>query len=141
MTQQIPDDIFYFYPEKVDSIKKQWEAVMSLAIWGDLLSDQIGKTPRMRKRLLDLGESIKSYFAPKDWIDQPRQQLKSALGSSIKLRDSLEAFKTSRKLVVKGADIERFNATCETLEAELMELIVEFENKWAQALDSLGYDD
>lgn len=141
MSQQLPENIFYFDPQQIASLQQNWEAIMSLAMWGDVQSDQIGKAPRMRKRLLDLGESLQSFFSSKEWIEQPRQQLKSALGSSIKLRDSLSAFEASKKFIVKGDDLEAFIKACKTLEDELMSLLVQKENDWASALDSLGYSD
>jgi len=141
MSQQLPENIFKYSSSYIQSIQKQWENLMSLAMWGEIQSDKIGKSPRMRKRLLELGESIQSFFSSKDWVEQPRQQLKSALGSSIKLRDSLTAFKASVEFIVKGQDCAQFKQACTELEQELMSLLVEKENEWANALDSLGYSD
>lgn len=134
-------DLFYFDPEKIRIIQHRWERMMSLIVWGDIHSDQIGKLPRARKRLLEVGESIRSFIAPKDWIAQPRQQLKSALGSSIKLRDSLTAFESSCHTLVSGADLESFQIELNSFNAELMDLLVSCENKWAEKLDVMGYDD
>ena len=114
---------------------------MSMAMWSSINSDKIGKLTRMRKRLLELGESIQSFFSDKDWIEQPRQQLKSALGSSIKLRDSLTAFLASVDFINTGVDVQAFLAASKKLEETLMELLIEKENIWATALDNMGYND
>jgi len=110
-------------------------------MWSSLNSDKIGKLTRMRKRLLELGESIQSFFSDKDWIAQPRQQLKSALGSSIKLRDGLTAFLVSVEFINTGTDVQTFLVASKALEQSLMEVLIEKENIWASALDNLGYDD
>lgn len=134
-------DPFYINPEKIRDIQSHWERLMSLIVWGDIHSDQIGKLPRARKRLLEVGENIRSFTSSKEWISQPRQQLKSALGSSIKLRDSLSAFETSCSSLVSGTDLESFQSEKLALTTKLMDLLVECENRWAEQLDAMGYED
>lgn len=114
---------------------------MALLMWGDLQSEQIGRVTRVRKRLLEVGESYRSFIAAKDWIDQPRQQLKSALGSSIKLRDSLGALESNAKAITRGQDLEQFHTLMTQLSTAIMALITESENKWAEQLDAMGYAD
>ena len=141
MIHTLPPNCFQYAPEQIDAIQAQWNQLMSMAMWSKINSDKIGKLTRMRKRLLELGESIQSFFSDKDWIAQPRQQLKSALGSSIKLRDSLTAFLASAEFINTGADVAAFLNASKALEQTLMELMIEKENIWATALDNLGYDD
>ncbi len=125
----------------IHAIQQQWNTLMALLMWGDIGSDQVGRLTRARKRLLDTGEAIQSFFTSKDWISQPRQQLKSALGSSVRLRDSLEALQASCKALNRGADLAQFNLQLAKLQQTLLAIMVEHENRWALELDALACDE
>ena len=135
------ENAFDFNQAEVEAIKQQWQALINMVVWGDIQSNQIGKLPRLRKRVLEVGESFRSFIAPKDWIEQPRQQLKSALGSSIKLRDSLATMLTQAAAISGGKDFDAFKLQVAALDSSIQAIIGQYENEWANLLDSLGYED
>lgn len=127
--------------EEAEVLKGHWQSLMAHIMWKDVQSDQIGKLSRTSKRLLDLGESLRSYISAKDWINQPRQQLKSALGSSIKVRDSFESFKSNAELLNRGNDIDQFKSMMKQFESELFDILTLYENQWAEQLEALNNDE
>jgi len=131
---------FAFDEEKLKQLKAHWLDVMQLLMFGDVGSKKIGALPRSRKRLLEVGESFGSFISSKTWIDQPRQQLKSALGSSVKLRDSLSALGLVNKHITEGADAENYQQEVKALELGFMTLLMHHENLWASILDGQDSD-
>ena len=132
---------FEFNDEKLKEIKSKWIEVMQLLMWCDVSSKKIGALPRSRKRVLEVGESFGSFISSKAWIEQPRQQLKSALGSSVKLRDSLSALSLVNKHITEGDDAGKYQQLVSELDELLMELILKYEYKWADILDKQNDDD
>jgi len=127
---------FEFDQNRLNDIKTKWLALVQLLMWGDVSSKKIGALPRSRKRVLEVGESFGSFIAEKTWITQPRQQLKSALGSSVKLRDSLSALSLVSKHITEGGDAEKYQHLAKELDEMLVELILEYEYKWADILEA-----
>ena len=132
---------FEFKNEQIEKIKSKWLEVVQLLMWCDVSSKKIGALPRSRKRILEVGESFGSFISSKEWITQPRQQLKSALGSSVKLRDSLSALTLVNKHITEGAESEKYQRLVKELDDMLMALILEYEFKWAELLDNQFGDD
>lgn len=132
---------FEFDAQRIDKIKEKWIDVMQLLMWCDVSSKKIGALPRSRKRVLEVGESFGSFISSKTWITQPRQQLKSALGSSVKLRDGLSALTLVNKHITEGADAAQYQLQVKALDEMLMELILEYEYKWADILESQNADE
>ncbi|MDH5258313.1 MAG: hypothetical protein OEX07_09895, partial [Gammaproteobacteria bacterium] len=114
---------FEFDENQLNEIKEKWLDIVKLLMWGDVSSKKIGALPRSRKRVLEVGESFGSFVASKSWIEQPRQQLKSALGSSVKLRDSLSALGLVNKHITEGEEAETYQKQVVELELLIMELI------------------
>ena len=125
-----------FEPSQVLSLKQYWRTLMDLCVWGQLESGKLGALPRLRKRVLEMGENLASLFGNREWIPQPHQQLKSALGTSVKVRDSLLALERSAVLVEKGADYAEFEKTLIAFRDELLGMLERHEAEWASLLES-----
>lgn len=122
--------------EKIAAFKVSWLRLMELSVWGDVSINKIGAMPRLRKRLLEIGENIQSLIAARAWIPHPREQLKSALGASIKLRDSITAVDTLITQVDGGRQRNEFLPLWQELKTSLTTFVAEHENRWANLLDS-----
>ena len=120
----------------VADLRTQWQQLISLSVWGALRSQKLGALPRLRKRLLELGENLASLMAARDWIPQPRERVKSALGASIKLRDSLLALERAAQLLHDGDDFAEFESLLLRFRQQLLQLLEHHEPRWAALLDS-----
>lgn len=122
-------------PGWVGRARQAWLAAMELAVWGDVRSSRLGVTARIRKRVLEVGERLKSLSADRNWIPHPREQLKNALASALNLRNSLSELERAAGGLEGGADLEAFIAGLSKLR-EVVEQSAPLENQWAQLLDS-----
>ncbi len=122
-------------PDWEAEARQVWLAAMELAVWGDLRSSRLGAMPRLRKRLLDAGEKLKSLVADRAWIPHPREQLKNALGSALNLRDSLGELERAAASIDGGCDLEALRADLGTLRRAI-EKIEPRETSWVQLLDT-----
>lgn len=127
-------------PQWRAEIESQWTRLMALAVWGDLKCANIGALPKLRKRVLDLGEKWRSLFNDRSWIPHPRERLKNILGSALSLRDSLQATERATQDLIGGADLAQFNAVFAHLRRAIVEDIAQREHAWATALDSINKD-
>lgn len=119
----------------VRSARQAWLALMELAVWGDLGSSRLGVLPRVRKRVLEVGEKFKSLTADRAWIPHPREQIKNALASALGLKESLSELERAAASLDGGADLDAF---IEGL-GELRRLVAgtaPLEDCWAQLLDT-----
>ncbi|MDR3391046.1 MAG: hypothetical protein P4L77_04865 [Sulfuriferula sp.] len=124
----------------VDELRQRWLTLMELAVWGEVKSTRMGATARMRKRLLEVGEKLRSLVADRAWIPHPREQVKNALGSAYSLKDALLQFERSAQDVDGGADYAAFAAGVIALHQCLLDRLPDLENAWAGLLDS-QYDE
>ena len=122
-------------PGWVRLARQAWLASMELAVWGDVKSSRLGVTARVRKRVLEVGEKLKSLSADRTWIPHPREQLKNALASALALRDSLGELERAAGGLDGGADLDAFIAGVGKLR-NVVEEIAPLENQWAQLLDA-----
>lgn len=122
-------------PDWVCAARRAWLVLMELGVWGDLRSSRLGVTARTRKRVLEVGEKLKSLAADRDWIPHPREQLKNALASVVNLRDSLNELECAAASLDGGADLDAFGAELREL-SRIVEKVAPLENRWAQLLDS-----
>lgn len=122
-------------PGWTEAARRAWLAVMDLAVWGDLGSSRLGTTARLRKRVLDVGEKLKSLTADRDWIPRPREQVKNALASALGLRDSLTELERAAASLDAGGDLDAFRTGLDELR-RLVEKMTPQENRWALLLDS-----
>ncbi len=123
-------------PQWVAALQAQWRELIDAAVWGDLGMARLGAAPRLRKRLLELGERLKSLTASRNWIPHPREQLKSALAAALGVRETLAAVEAALPELASGPDATRFTATCQALRALLERNLPAHENTWAQLLDA-----
>ena len=131
---------FAFDPDTVAHLRQSWLKLLDTSVWGDVTSTKIGAVARMRKRLLEVGENMRSVTASRDWIPHPREQLKSGLGASVKLRDSLLGLERAAATLEGGEDFKDFEAALLTFRRELLMLLEQHEAWWAELLDS-QYDE
>ncbi|WP_414040421.1 hypothetical protein ACJU26_15100 [Acidithiobacillus sp. M4-SHS-6] len=107
--------------------RKDWVALMELAVWGDLRSQQIGLAGKLRKRILEFGERLRSYVSDRSWIPHPRDQIKNALSTSLQLREVMEKVDEVLCPFAEGADLARLQSFWQAFSARLMTDITERE--------------
>lgn len=127
-------------PGLVNELRQRWLTLMELAVWGEVKSTRMGATARMRKRLLEVGEKLRSLTADRAWIPHPREQVKNALGSAYSLKDALLQFERAAQDVDGGTDYDDFAAAVIALHQCLLDRLPDLENQWAGLLDS-QYDE
>lgn len=128
-------------PAWVVELRGQWTALMDMAVWGEVKSSRMGAATRMRKRLLDVGEKLRSLAADRDWIPHPREQVKNALGSAFSLKDALLQFERVAQDMDGGNDCAAFGERAVQLHQSLLTRLPELENTWAALLDSQYLDE
>lgn len=119
-------------------IRTAWLALIDVALWGDLKGANVGAVPKVRKRCLDLGEKWRSLFNQRDWIPQPREQIKNALASSANLRETLLLLERASKEIEGGADFSEFERALIFLHRNVVGRLRDLENQWAAALDAIN---
>ncbi|BBP02000.1 hypothetical protein [Sulfuriferula nivalis] len=122
-------------------LRDHWLNLMALAVWGEVKSTRMGATSRMRKRLLEVGEKMRSLIADRTWIPHPREQVKNALGSAYSLKDALQQFERAAQDADGGADYPAFAAGVLALHQSLLAHLPDLENRWAGLLDSQYNED
>jgi hypothetical protein len=130
-----------FDSTSVERIREDWLLLMNLTVWGKLSQTKMGSLSRVRKRLLEVGENVAVLTGDRSWIPHPREQLKSALGSSIKVRDSLSALERTTKMIDGGDNFAAFKSHLLSLHKSILALVEQHESVWAQLLDSQLDDD
>lgn len=131
---------FDFDPSAKATIRQQWLRLLEISVWGALHINKLGALPRLRKRLLEVGENLQSLFASRDWIPQPREQVKSALGASVKLRDSLLDLERTAVGLEPSRDLAEFEPLLLDFRQRILALLERHEALWADSLESLYTD-
>ncbi len=121
-----------------DQMRGQWLRLMELAVWGDLKGANPSASGRVRKRVLDLGEKLRSLFNDRGWIPQPREQLKNLLGSCLSFRDNLASLEKAAQDIDAGADRAEFLRLLEDLNQTAAGPLRERENAWAALLERIN---
>lgn len=129
-----------FAPAWVAELRQSWLGLMELCMFGEVKSSHLGAMAKLRKRVLDVGEKLRSLTADREWIPQPRDRVKNALGSSFNLKDSLLQLEKCAQDVDGGADLAAFSAAMVKLHALIVPQLAALENRWAALLDS-QYDE
>ncbi|MEJ2479312.1 MAG: hypothetical protein P8Y78_03875 [Acidihalobacter sp.] len=132
---------FDFDRDQVAALRRNWLTLLDLAVFGDIRSSKIGAVDRLRKRLLESGEGLRSLTNDRSWIPQPREQIKGAMGASVKLRDVLLGLERAAQSVDGGADFTRFEETLLGFRHELLRLVEHHEALWAMLLEEQYNDD
>jgi hypothetical protein len=122
------------------SVRQAWARIAELAVFGDLRAGAIGALPRLRKRVLELGERLRALAAARDWIPQPRERLKNALAAAIGARDALAEVR-GQAGGLTGADAAAFEAALAALASALEPVLGERANAWAALLARRHGDD
>lgn len=121
-------------------LRQSWLNLMDVCVWGDLKSSRLGVLTKVRKRLLEVGERLRSLLASRDWIPHPREQIKNALASSYNLKDALLQFERNAQDIDSGSDLERFNELSVRFHILIVEPLEQYEARWATLLN-MQYDD
>ena len=130
--------LLHLDPAWRERVKTTWLRLMEIAVWGELRGGAVGTQPRLRKRLLDLGERWRSLFNDRDWIPHQRERLKNALGSALAVRESLGLLERVSAEVEDRGDGGEFRRLLATLHDDVEIRLREHENRWASALEELN---
>lgn len=124
--------------ELLAQLKGHWLALIEIAVWGDIKSDKLGATSKLRKRLLDLGERLKSLSADRCWIPHRREQLKNLLGSCLSMRDALLLAERTAQDLTGGADLDALTGKLIAIHTIVMTDLQKQENLWAETLEAIN---
>ncbi len=116
-------------------LRVRWNKLADLAVWGRLDSGQLGALPRLRKRVLDLGEKLAALQASRAWIPRPREQLKSALAAALAAKEALGLCEQACA-AVNGDQRAALVARLADLRHSLVARLDDRCAHWAQLLDS-----
>jgi hypothetical protein len=119
-----------------DALQAQWLALMAIAVWDDVALSRLGSAPRLRKRVLELGERLRSLSASRAWIPHPRERLKSALAAALAVRETLQALDGLVPELAPGAGADRLRDALAALQVTAMTELPRRETVWAGLLDA-----
>ena len=123
------------------ALRRDWLTLADLAVWSGAQSSKLGALPRLRKRIMELGERLAALGAPRGWIPQPRERLKSALATAIAARELLEQCAQALAELEPGTAQDALAAALEDLSRRVRAPLDEHATRWAALLDSqLGHD-
>ncbi len=109
---------------KVDFWRTQWVQLMEMALWGEIRSHQIGSVSRLRRRILDFGEKLRSYGSNRKWIPHPRERVKNCLASALHLHEAMERVAESMASLEGGGSLATLEALWDTLSGALQEDLI-----------------
>ena len=135
------EQAFTFDPETVAELRAAWSELIVSVVWDDLKCSSIGALPRLRKRILDLGENFRSLLSDRRWIPHERERVKGAMAASLNLRDSLLQADRAAKLMSGGEDLKAFEERYLAFRKNLLAFIETHEQRWADLLESLYAED
>lgn len=127
---------FTFDPARSDDLRERWISLLDRAVWADLKSSKIGAVPRLRKRLLEVGENLRSFLSDRTWIPHPRERVKGAMAASLNLRDALLNLERAAKLLDGGGDLPAFEPDLLEFRKRLLELMEQHEQQWGDMLEA-----
>jgi len=127
---------FAFDAESVAELRARWGALMDLCVWGDLKAAKIGALPRLRKRVLEVGEHMRSLFSDRAWVPVARERVKGAMAASLNLRDTLLSLERAAKLVDGGADFAAFEDAMLSFRRDLLAVMERHEQLWGDLLEA-----
>lgn len=130
---------FDFDADVVTTLRRDWSKLVESAVWNDLKSRQIGALPRMRKRIFEIGEMLRSLVADRAWIPQPRERVKGAMAAALNLRDALQQADRAVATLTGGDDFASFERSYLDFRQRLLVFLESHENRFGDLLESL-YD-
>ncbi|MGH8671743.1 MAG: hypothetical protein ACREUA_06870, partial [Burkholderiales bacterium] len=119
----------------ISELRHTWLELMGLCVWGDVKSSRLGAAAKLRKRLLDLGEGLRSLCADRGWIPQPRERLKNALAGAMNLKERLVQFERCALEMDGGCELAAFSDLAVKLHRLIQERLPALEHAWAVLLD------
>jgi len=119
----------------IEALRRGWVALVEEAVWGDIRGVRPGVSGRLRKRVLETGERLHSLTASLDWIPRPRERLKTALASAMRVEEALDALDQDT-LELRGADVACLTQVLAQLRAVLAQRLPELKARWANLLES-----
>ncbi len=119
----------------VDELRRGWLALIEVAVWGDIHGLHPGGSGRIRRRVVEAGERLRSLTASRDWIPRPREQLKNALASALSVEEALAALAHDARNL-QGADVTRVEQALAQLHALLAQRLPDLKDRWAALLES-----
>ena len=137
--KELVAESFAFDPDQIADLRTRWRDLVDLAVWGDLKTQKIGAVPRLRKRLLELGENLRSVVNDRSWIPQERERIKGAMGAMLNLRDALLQLERAAQVIDGGEDFPQFEKDVLDFRQRLLVFVEKHEKLWGDLLESL-YD-
>ncbi|HKK05995.1 MAG TPA: hypothetical protein VKA50_09120 [Gammaproteobacteria bacterium] len=137
---EIVAESFAFDASAVADLRTRWGTLIDLCVWGELKASKIGALPRLRKRVLEVGEHMRSLFSDRAWVPVPRERVKGAMAASLNLRDSLLNLERSAKLIEGGADFTVFEEAMLSFRRDLLAVMERHERQWGDLLEA-QYDE
>lgn len=134
------DASFDFDPDALADLRRRWLALLELSVWGDVKSQKIGAVARLRKRLLEIGENLRSLVNDRSWIPQARERIKGAMAAALNLRDALLNLDRAAQVMSAGADFATFETDLLEFRQRLLVFMERHEHIWAELLES-QYDE
>lgn len=131
---------FAFDAETVVDLRGRWLHLLDTAVWEELKSGKIGAVPRLRKRLLELGENLRSMVSDRAWIPHPRERVKGAMAASLNLRDALLHLERAAVHLDGGAAFPDFEAELLEFRRRLLLFMEHHEQLWGTMLEA-QYDE
>lgn len=127
---------FAFEPEQVADLRARWLRLLDAAVWDELKSGKIGAVPRLRKRLLETGENLRSVVSDRAWIPHPRERVKGAMAAALNLRDALLNLERSAVHLDGGAGFPAFEAELLEFRQRLLSFLERHEQVWGDMLEA-----
>jgi len=131
------DRALAFEPSRLEALRRDWGAVVDLAVWMPPGSGKLGALPRLRKRALDLGERLAALGASRAWIPHSRERAKSALAAALAVVQALEQFEATLAEVEAGVEREALARAFAALRADAEQPIREYGNRCARLLEAV----
>ena len=121
-----------------DALRREWLTLLDLAVWGGAQSQQLGALPRLRKRIVELGERLAAIDAPRGWIPRPRERLKSALAGVLAAREALAQCAQAIDAIDTGATQRALGDALGRLQQRADARMLATAQDWARQLEALN---
>ncbi len=131
---------FEFEAKAIADVRARWRVLMDACVWHDLKATRIGALPRLRKRMLAVGEGMRSLFSARAWMPVARERVKGAMAASLNLRDALLQLERAAQLIEGGEDFAQFESHLLAFRQRLLRIMEHHEQGWCDLLEA-QYDE
>lgn len=138
MTAETDDAMQVFDRAEREALRRDWLQLIDLSVWGRLQAARLGALPRLRKRVAELGERLAAIDAPRSWIPQARDRLKSALATALAARDTLAQCAQALDEMEPCATRDALRAALERIEQRCTPRLAAATERWARRLQDLN---